>query len=621
MISFANPAALLWLLALAPAAGAAWYTARRRRHADAAFGGTPRLRLGRSAWRRPLQLTLLLATLALAALAVARPQWGSEEHELTRLGIDVAVALDISRSMTAADVGPSRAAAAATGLQEMLDHLRGDRVGLVTFAGEAFARSPLTLDLEPLGQLIARAQNETALVAQGTDLGGALEAATELLDVEDPAQTQVIVLISDGEDVAGEIEAALERTDRLEIRVFTVAAGTSEGAAMAPRPSSGSADGEVSRADLGTLEAIAVRSGGNVRGLDSIVGLAVEFQRLRQSVFDEGSDQAPVDRFQWFLGAALALLLAQSLVADGAWRGPWQGGRPRGLRESARRRARGRVVLGAAGLVLAWLLAACGSAAYREVERGNEAYANGAYEEALVTYQDAAAAAQTADGTPPALTYNVGNALHRLDRFEEATVASTTALAAAEDPALFVRAAYAVGSHAFRRGDLEAAREAFVSALLRDPSDRDAKHNLELTLRLLPGDPPPETAAQPPGGQDGQEDDPPGGEDADAGDAGGQPPQDDGTGDGDAGDAPPDGGGDGSAGAAGDSGGAAGGGAPAAPQTLAHAQAQLSESLLALGDQALTIDQALEILDLVRAANSLESLRPREAGPAALPDR
>ena len=89
------------------------------------------------------------------------------------------------------------------------------------------------------------------------------------------------------------------------------------------------------------------------------------------------------------------------------------------------------------------------------------------------------------DAPAPELSYNIGNALHRLDRFEEATVAAAAALSEAAEPALFVHAAYAVGSHAFRRGDLEAAREAFVSTLLRDPTDRDAKHNLERVLEQL----------------------------------------------------------------------------------------------------------------------------------------
>ena len=234
MIGLANPLALLWLLALAPAIVAARYASRRRGDADAAFGGAAELRQGRSRWRRPLQLTLLLGALVLAALGVARPQWGVEDRELTRLGIDVAVALDISRSMTADDEEPSRAEAAAAGLTEMLAHLRGDRVGLVTFAGEAFQRSPLTLDLEPLTQLIARSQNEAALVAQGTDVGGAIEAAIDLLDVDDAATTQVIVLISDGEDVADAVDQAVDRANELGVRIYTVAVGTTAGGRCPP---------------------------------------------------------------------------------------------------------------------------------------------------------------------------------------------------------------------------------------------------------------------------------------------------------------------------------------------------------------------------------------------------
>ena len=547
-------------------------------------------------------------------MAVARPQWGAEERELTRLGVDVAVALDISRSMTADDLSPSRAEAAAAGLTDMLAHLRGDRVGLVTFAGEAFPRSPLTLDLEPLTQLIARSQNEAALVAQGTDLGGALTAALDLLDVDDPADTQVIVLISDGEDVAEDFEDALLRANDLGIRVYTVAVGTPEGGTMndeGERPP----DENVSRVDIDILTNVAARTGGNVRSLDAIAGLAVEFQRLRRSAFDEGANSAPIDRFQWFLAGALVLLLAQSWIAEGA-----------------RRRARlpnARIVLAGTGVLAALLIVACGSAAYEDVRRGNEAYEEEAFEDALAAYQQAAGDPSESEAPPP-IDYNIGNTLHRLERYEEATVATTAALNTTDDPALLARASYAVGNHAFRRGDLEAARQAYIAVLLRDPGDVDAKHNLELVLRLLAGgEPPPAAGQQPPppdppesdneGDPDEQEQDPGDG----PGDPGEQEPEEDSGGDGDPGeegeeqateggsDMPPEQ----------DPDGTPSGDQPAPPQNLDEARAQLSEALLELGNEALTLEQALDILDLVRIANSLEALEPPKRTGGALPDR
>ncbi len=609
MITFANPLALVWLLAVAPAVAAAWYASRLRQRADEAFGGAAELRLGRSGWRRPLQLALLLAALVLAAVAVARPQWGAEERELTRLGVDVAVALDISRSMTADDLDPSRAEAAAAGLTEMLAHLRGDRVGLVTFAGEAFQRSPLTLDLEPLTQLIARSQNEAALVAQGTDLGGALTAALDLLDVDDPADTQVIVLISDGEDVAEGFEQALLRANDLGVRVYTVAVGTPEGGWMP-----GSQD-RPSYVDVDTLGAIATRTGGNMRTLDAIAGLAVEFQRLRRSAFDEGANSAPIDRFQWFLAGALVLLLAQSWIAEGA--------------RTAARLPDARIVLAGTGVLAALLLVGCGSAAYEDVRRGNEAYEEEAYEGALAAYQGAAGDPSESEAPPP-IDYNIGNTLHRLERYEEATVATTAALNATDDPVLVARASYAVGNHAFQRGDLEAAREAYIAVLLRDPGDVDAKHNLELVLRLLAGgEPPPAAGQQPPppdppdsdneGDSDEQEQDPGDG----PGDPGDQEPEEDSGGEGDPGeegDEPPTEGGSDMPPEQ-DQDGTPSGDQPTPPRNLDEARAQLSEALLELGDTPLSLEQALDILDLVRIANSLEALEPPERTGGALPDR
>lgn len=404
MIAFAEPVALLALLALVPVLAAVAHGAARHRAADAAFGGDPALRRGRSPRRNFLRTSMLVAAMALLAVAVARPQWGDADRPVTRRGIDVVIALDVSRSMTATDIAPTRAGAAAAGLRDMLDHLRGDRVGLVTFAGNAFVRSPLTLDLDAVRQLVSQAQEEPALVRPGTNLGGALLRAIRLLDIDDPAETQAIVLVSDGEDLASsQLDAALRAARAEDIRIYTAAAGTAAGADIS-RDSSGGT--EVSRLDRAILRRIADETGGDLREVNTIAGLAVEFARLRQSEFEAAEQPAPVERFQWFVGAALLLLLAQAFVATGS--------RPAPLRV-------GRITLGSAAL-LAWLvLVACGgSAAYGHNQSGNDAYEAGHYDEALSSYRSAAEAMPD----EPEISYNIGNTLHQLRRYEEATVAS-----------------------------------------------------------------------------------------------------------------------------------------------------------------------------------------------------
>ena len=620
MIALADPLALLWLAILLPVLLAASHAARRRREADDAFGGAPALRRGRITWRRPLQDLLLIGALVLVVIAVARPQWGEQERPLTRLGVDIAIALDISRSMTAADVEPSRAAAAATAIDELFNHLRGDRVGLVTFGGDAFERSPLTLDLEAVRQLVARAQDEPAFVRPGTDLAAALQAALRLLDIENAAATQTIVLISDGEDLGEDLDDALDAANDAGVRVFTVAAGTADGGSMAARGSGDEdaatatpspASGELSRADRPTLQRIADATGGDLRELTELPGLAVEFQRLRQSAFDEGANRAPIERFQWFLGGALLLLALQALVADGSWR---------------RRLRPGRLALVSAALPAIALIAACASAEYAATEDGHEAYAAGRYDDALASYRDAEALAPDAPEPP----YNIGNTLHRLERYEEATVASTAAMSAALDPVLFTRAAYALGSHAFRRNDLEAAREAWISVLLRDPADLDAKHNLELTLRLLAGD---EEPPDPPAGEedegDGDGDGGGGSDEPEDDESEGQPS--DGSGQANA-TATPDatseqGAGDSQPPSASDPSGESPAGESGAqvqqeqPSTLEDARALLSEEALRLGNETLTLADAIALLELVRRTSELEALEPRGGGAGGPGDR
>ncbi|MPZ98256.1 MAG: VWA domain-containing protein [Dehalococcoidia bacterium] len=581
-LRFEYPLALLTLLTLVPLAWALRYAAARRLEADAAFGGHASLRLGASPGRRRVRDVMLIGAAALLAIAVARPQWGTQDARVERRGIDVVVALDVSRSMSAADVAPSRAEASAAGLGELLTHLRGDRAGLVTFAGTAFERSPLTLDLGALDTLVQRAQQEELLVRPGSDLGGAIEASLEVLDVDDPADAQVIVLVSDGEDLGEGLEPAMAQALDQGVRVYTVVAGTEAGAEITDQIAP-----EMTRADRTTLAAIAETTGGELRELESLPGLAVAFRRLRQSLFDEETERAPVERFQWFLGGALLLLLLQGAVGEAARVRPPMPGR--------------RAAVGAFGAGALLLFGCGGSAVYQHVTEGNEAHEEGRFDDALAAY----GRADELSPEDPAIDYNLGNSLHELRRFEEASVATGAALAATEDPELATRIHYALGGHAIMRGELEEARAAYIETLRRTPEDQDAKANLELVLRALAPTPTP-----PPGDQEGPGDGPqgggtpvptPGGGDPQPGTPGGQPgaPQPGGT---PATDPASPGGPDGAPGGE--------GGREAA---LAEARADLAEAIAEAGPE-ITLEEAQRILELARRANALESLRSPGGG-------
>ncbi len=470
--------ALLMLVFVPLVAAALWHSAKRQAAVDRVIGGTPALRFGRSRWRIWLHSVLVLVAITLLAFAAARPQWGEQQRTVVQHGIDVAIALDVSRSMTATDADPNRASAAAKAIADLLASMSGDRGALVTFADSALVRSPLTRDLNALTQIVARAQAESALMRPGSNLGVALQRALGVLDIENPARAQVIVIVSDGEDPSDRrlVDFAVTTAIDRGVRVYAAVAGTAAGGDL---PGSTLSNGgmEVSIADPSLLADIAVDTGGELRSLVSLPGLAVTFRRLQQSPVGEAEGLIPVERFQWFAGAALALLAVHTLVAEGGRHGRLGRMPQSGLSTS--------ILLSVFGSLL---IAACGgSDSYRETRAGNVAYAAGRYEEALAHYNVAAGSALPSADLAT-IAYDRGNALHRLERHEDATEASAQAMNQAVTPSLAADAAYALGSHAFRVGRFEVARDAFVTVLLRDPSDDSARANLEIVLRrLAPG--------------------------------------------------------------------------------------------------------------------------------------
>jgi Ca-activated chloride channel homolog len=537
-MSFARPDLLVLALVLpALVAFLVFAYARRRRRVAEALGDAALLqRLGAGEMRRfPLRRLLLLAGAAAAlGMAAAGPRWGTRIETAQTQSLDMVLALDVSRSMLVEDVAPNRLDAMRIFIRRLTQELRGDRIGLVAFAGRAYVLTPMTVDGSALDLYIDALDPE--IVSQGgSAISAAIVQATDLVRAREQAGGErVVVLISDGEalEETAPIRGAAERARRSGVVIHTIGIGTPSGGTVPARDAAGGARGGVTRDEFGEvvisrldealLRDIASRAGGRYFHLDGLGAASRVISELRGMQRDATSEQRVVqpDRHALFIALALFLLLLDGLLA-----GPVPAAWP-----TFRRRPRSgwlsRPLSGRAAVLL--LVLATTGFAIGDIERGNRHYRAGRYADAVVAYQ----AALQRGNTTPELHYNLGTALLRLGRHEEAEQHFAGALQSVE-PELRQRTYYNLGNRYLevgRQSDagaplLDAAAEAYRNALRLDPADRDAKWNLELALQererqaqQQPDDPEPDPSAEPEQ-QDGDDAGP--GEGQGAGGAGG----------------------------------------------------------------------------------------------------
>ena len=447
-------------------------------------------------------------SLLLFAVALAQPQCGSRAELTKRRGIDVVVALDASKSMRARDVLPSRLDRAKLELSTLLDELKGDRVAIVAFAGDAFIQCPLTSDYAA-AKLFLRAIDPDQMQQGGTNIGAALQTGQAGARRRGPrrqgpgggaplGRRGPLRRGRRGDRGAqGCRHQGLRRGHRQRRRASPSRSWTSR--AIAPGylkdPSTGQT--VLSRLDEAGLEAIAQATGGEYfhrAGAVAVPEVAARIDRLQKSELESRITVRYDERFQAFLLPGLVLLVMGMLVGA-----RWQKRGSAGL-------------LGALLFVVSGPARAVGPFETNPplVERGLKAYDEGRFEDAL---RDFTAAEQEAPGHP-ALEYNRGNALYRLGRYDAARDAYRRAADAA-GPSLRERDLYNMGNALAQLGDTQAAIGAYRKALVMEPGDEAARHNLEVLLRKLP---PPKSQSGD-GGTDGGR---PDGGRADGGSDGGQ---------------------------------------------------------------------------------------------------
>ena len=307
------------------------YAARRRLAALRLFLGE---RAGRESEglapvvrRRRVRAGLVAGALACLGVALAGPRAGTSVREARQESLDLLVALDVSDSMRAEDVAPSRLERAKLEIERVVAERRGDRVGLVVFAGEAFLQCPLTTDRGALRLFLDAADPEMVGV-QGTDFASALRVADRAFDAAAEgaqARPRALLVVSDGEDHEGGLGGAADALRDDGVTILALGVGTEAGAPV-PEVRRGRRAGNrrdrsggevVSRYEPGALRDLAGRADVVRVGQGGAAAAEVNgaLDGLDRAVLTQDEVAASAERFQWPLAVGLLLLLAERLLA------------------------------------------------------------------------------------------------------------------------------------------------------------------------------------------------------------------------------------------------------------------------------------------------------------------
>ena len=319
----------LYALAALPALMVFVRWALVRRAASVRRIGDPFLveRLSEAASRRmhTLRLVLWFVGVALIIVALARPQWGSDIEIVEQRGVQVMVALDVSRSMLAQDVKPTRLGRAKLEISDLISRLDGDEVGIVLFSGASFIQFPLTSDYATARTYLNHASPDS-ITRQGTVIAEAIETAMAGFSHQRAGQ-KIIVIMTDGENHEGDPIAAAQQAAGEGVVIYSVGFGSPDGEPLPEYDEEGNITGYrrdtqggviTSKLDEAALQKIAEKGEGRYfqaaeRG--AIAGLVDQIQSFQDQSLQSEFNQRKVERFQLFLLAGLlSLVLAEALT-------------------------------------------------------------------------------------------------------------------------------------------------------------------------------------------------------------------------------------------------------------------------------------------------------------------
>jgi Ca-activated chloride channel homolog len=279
-----------------------------------------------SSIKSKVKFGLILSALALLIISFANPQVGTKMTEVKQTGIDVYILLDVSRSMAAEDIKPNRLEKAKYQISNLIQKLRGDRIGLIVFAGEAYVQFPLTTDYSA-ANLFLSAVDFNSVPQPGTAIASAIDMAVQSFD--SAATDKAIILITDGEDHEGDIDKAVEGATDRGIKIYCIGLGSPDGVPIPIYDGKGNQVGfkqdnsgqtVLTKLDEPILKDIAAKGNGKYyRGnnyedyLDKIYS---DLSKLKQAEFGVKKVTDYEDRFYYFLAPAILLLILELFISD-----------------------------------------------------------------------------------------------------------------------------------------------------------------------------------------------------------------------------------------------------------------------------------------------------------------
>jgi len=330
MFRFAHPEYLYALYAVPIFILLFWYLTRNRKKILGKFAQKDLQKLllpNYSRIKNSLKFGIIIFVFILLVVAASNPQVGTRMEEVKQTGIDVYICLDVSLSMKAEDIKPNRLDRAKFQIANLIQKLRGDRIGLIIFAGQAYVQFPLTSDYSA-ANLFLNAVDVNSVPQQGTAIASAINLAVKSFDYKTSTQ-KAIVIITDGEDHEGDVMQAVKDAVAKDIKIYTIGLGSLDGVPIPMYNNSGQQigfkkdrDGNVvlTKLDASILQQIASAGNGQYfQGTnyeDQLNEIYKDLSQLEKTEFGVKKVTDYEDRFYYFLIPALILLVLEFFINE-----------------------------------------------------------------------------------------------------------------------------------------------------------------------------------------------------------------------------------------------------------------------------------------------------------------